>query len=283
MVGCTDVRISGLVIRNDKRLPNTDGVVIDSCSDVLVEALDISTADDGICLKTTERAGGVGKISQVVVRDCRVSSQSCAFKIGTETFGDIRNVVFEDCEVLESNRALGIFSRDGGAICDVRFSRIRVDCRETSDGFWGSGEALTVNGLDRRTSRPAGVISGLVVEDITGTMEGAINLIAVAPAGIRNVRLSRISVTQIPGTLGTGQRYDLRPTPADLAVAADARGRANAWTKDAAGRIAGVLDYPTGLPALYAVGVTGLALTEVTIGRPTPIPAGWAKDPLLVT
>ena len=267
LVACVDVRVMGVRVENDRRLPNTDGLVIDSCHDVLVEGVEISTADDGVCLKTTRRAAGIGTCSNVTVRHCRVSSQSCALKIGTESFGDVTGIVFEDCTVIESNRALGIFSRDGGRISDVRFSRIAVECHETPDGFWGSGEALTVTVVTRRPELPAGAVSGLVVEDISGTMEGAINLVSTVAGGISGVRLSRIAITQRPGTLGTARRYDLRPTPADLAPPATAPGRANAWTRGADGMVVGLVDYPGSLPGVFASGVEGLALDGVVVER----------------
>lgn len=267
LVACRDVRVTGVRVENDRRLPNTDGLVIDSCHDVLVEAVEISTADDGVCLKTTRRAAGIGTCHNVVVRHCRVSSQSCALKIGTESFGDVTGIVFEDCTVIDSNRALGIFSRDGGRISDVRFSRIAVECHETPDGFWGSGEALTVTVVTRRPELPAGAVSGLVVEDISGTMEGAINLVSTVAGGISGARLSRIAITQHPGKLGTARRYDLRPTPADLAPPATASGRANAWTKGADGVVIGLVDYPGGMPGVFASGVEGLATDGVVVER----------------
>lgn len=267
LVNCRDVRVKGVKVENDRRLPNTDGLVIDSCHDVLVEGVDISTADDGVCLKTTRRIAGIGTCERVTVRNCRVSSQSCALKIGTESFGDVADIVFEDCTVFDSNRGLGIFSRDGGAIRNVRFSRITLDCHETPDGFWGSGEGLTVTVVDRRAELPAGVVEGLVVEDITGVMEGTINLVSTA-APIAEVTLRRIALRQVAGKLGTARRYDLRPTPADLAPAAGAAGRANAWTKGADGVVVGLVDYPGGaMPGVFASGVEGLAMDGVMVQR----------------
>ncbi len=267
LVACRDVRVTGVRVENDRRLPNTDGLVIDSCHDVLVEGADISTADDGVCLKTTRRAAGIGTCERITVRNCRVSSQSCALKIGTESFGDVTDIVFEDCTVLDSNRALGIFSRDGGAIRRVRFSRISVECHETPDGFWGSGEALTVTVVDRRAALPAGAVSGLLVEDISGVMEGAINLVSTA-APITDVVLRRVSLQQVDGKLGTARRYDLRPTAADLAPATGATGRANAWTKGADGVVIGLVDYPGGaIPGVFASGVEGLAMDGVVVAQ----------------
>ncbi|MEO6015569.1 MAG: glycoside hydrolase family 28 protein [Devosia sp.] len=278
LVGCSNVHVSGVVIANDVRLPNTDGIVIDSCSDVLVANCDIETADDGVCLKTTNRASGIGRMANVTVRNCRVSSQSCALKIGTESFGDIEDVVFEDCVVFNSNRGLGIFSRDGGHIRRVRFSRIDVECHETPDGFWGSGEGLTITALARRPGEPVGVVSEIVVEGVGGTVEGAVNLVSPEPGNIRDVVLRAIRLRQRPGRLGTARRFDLRPTVADLA-AAGGKGRPNAWTKDETGRILGLVDYPDGMPGLYASGVDNLELCDVEIDRPTSLPTGWAAVP----
>lgn len=281
LVACRGVKVTGMTVANDLRMPNADGLIIDSCADVEVRDVDISTAADGVSLKTSRRAQ-IGACTNVSVHACRINSQSCALKIGSESFGDFDNVVFEDCTIVGSNRALGIFSRDGGRISNVRVSRISVDCHETRDGFWGSGEAVTVNVVDRRAEHPAGPIEGLVIEDISGTVEGAINLVAAAAAGIRDVRLSRITITQRPGSRGTARRYDLRPTSAYLAPPPGAKGRANAWMRGEDGRILGLVDYPGGLPGLFAKGVEGLVLDGVEIQRPTNLPSGWNAKPILI-
>lgn len=282
-VNCEDVSLRQVRVTNNRRLPNTDGIVLDACRRTLIEDCQISTADDGICLKTSAGPQGsaIGRCEDIVVRGCTVSSVSCALKIGTESFGDFTNVVFEDCRVEQSNRGLGIFSRDGGKVSNVRFSRIHLECFETPDGFWGSGEALTVTVVDRVPERPAGAVENLIVEDITGTMEGAITLVSVAPAGIHHVQLSRIHLAQTVGQLGTGLHYDLRPTNADLAPAVEADGRANAWTRGADGRIIGLQDYPGGMPGAFVQGVTGLRVEDVVFDRPQPLPQGWNSQMLV--
>lgn len=276
LIACRRVRIDGITIRNDRLLPNTDGIVVDSCTDVTIENVSIDTADDGVCLKTTRRTAGIAPCRSIVVRHSRISSRSCALKIGTETFEEISDIVFEDCVVAETNRALGIFSRDGGRVSNVRFARIVVDCHETPDGFWGSGEAITVTVVTRRPELPAGAVSNVTFEDITGSMEGAINLVSEIPGGLSNVRLSRASLFQHPGALGTAQRYDLRPTPADMAPRAN--GRANAWTKGPDGVVVGLAEYPAGMPGLFTSGISEILLEDVVISRPPELPPGWNPE-----
>lgn len=285
MVNCEDLHFRNLRIENDRRLPNTDGIVLDACRRALIEDCFISTADDGICLKTSAGPDGkaVGVCADITVRRCTVSSMSCALKLGTESFGDFTDVVFEDCKVVQSNRGMGLFSRDGGAMRNIRFSRIEAECHETPGGFWGSGEAVTVTVVDRRPERQAGMVDNLVIEDLSGSMEGAINLVSTSAAGIHNVRLARITLAQEPGKLGTGLQYDLRPTNADIAPSADAAGRANAWTQDAHGRIVGMEDYPGGMPAIYLEGVHGFLADGVAIKRAMPLPEGWNSQEIVAT
>lgn len=278
LIGSQQLVVDRLRIDNDTRLPNTDGIVIDSCCDVHVSDCVIHTADDGVCLKTSlRRATGlpVGLCQHVQVQRCTVSTRSCAFKIGTESHADIRDVQFSDCVAEDSNRGLGVISRDGGRIERVRFERLHVDCRETPVGFWGSGEALMVSALDRRASRPAGVIRDVTVAGLTGRAEGALVLCAERPGLIRDITLQRIVLRQEPGRLGTAQALDLRPTAADVAVPDGAEGRANSWVRLADGSIAGLAPYPGGMPLLYAQGVQGLCLQDWQGERPQPLPAGW--------
>ncbi|GAB4577026.1 MAG: glycoside hydrolase family 28 protein [Roseibium sp.] len=285
LVDCLDVTVAGVRIDNDRGMPNTDGLVLDGCRNVTVTGCEIRTADDGIVLKTSARAGGgtTRACRDIRVRDCVVESRSCALKIGTESHADFTDIVFEDCVVEASNRALGVFSRDGGSISRVRFERIRLECFETPDGFWGSGEPLTITALDRRPGgRPAGAVRDVEVREISGRAAGAINLVAERSGLISGVTLDGIRLGQEAGGLGTARQYDLRPTPADLDPASETAGRANAWRLGADGKVVGLLPYPGGLPGLYAKAVRDLRCGAIRIDRPDPLPEGWAADLICV-
>ncbi|OWV97334.1 polygalacturonase [Rhizobium sp. R72] len=282
LVRCNDVIITGIKVLNNRQLPNTDGVVIDSCVDVAVSKVVISTADDGICLKTSRSEKGTGRCENVDVSDCLVESNSCALKIGTESFGDIRNVRFMRSKVQESNRALGIFSRDGGTIENVVFSDIEMDCHETVDGFWGSGEPLTITQLDRRPEVPAGVVRNVSVENLKGRSHGPINFFAERSGGIAGITLRNVQLTIQEGPLGTARQYDLRPTNADLSPPKGIEGRGNAWLRGTDGRIIGLVDYPGGMPAVFAHNTSDLILEGLDVVRPAPLPKGWNSMALCI-
>jgi len=282
LVRCRDVAVADIKVFNNRQLPNTDGIVIDSCGNVTVSDVVIRTADDGICLKTSRSEKGIGRCEKIEVSDCVIESKSCALKIGTESFGDIRDVRFLRSKVEGSNRGLGIFSRDGGVIETIVFSDIEVDCHETPDGFWGSGEPLTITQLDRRPELPAGVVRDVRIENVTGRCHGPINLFAERSGGITGVALCNVQLTLQEGPLGTAKQYDLRPTNVDLLPPKNVEGRGNAWLRGADGKIIGLVDYPGGMPALFAHKIENLARENVDIQRPAPLPHGWSEAAICI-
>ena len=278
LIESAHLRLEHLRIDNDIRLPNNDGIVVDGCREVSVTECTIRTADDGICLKTSLRTDGqpVAPCRHVRVTGCRVSTRSCAFKVGTETFADISDVHFLDCIAEDSNRGLGLISRDGGNIERIRFERIRIDCQETPFGFWGSGEGITFSVLNRRPERPAGHIRDVFVGEISGQMEGALVFYAERAQLISQLSFESISLEQRLGTLGTANALDLRPTAADLQIPEGAEGRSNSWLRLENGSVAGVSAYPGGLPGIYVYGIESLNLDSISIHRPRPLPSGWS-------
>lgn len=282
LVHCTDVLVDGYQVLNDMRMPNTDGLVLDGCSQVTVRNAIIRTADDGIVLKTCKSVPQQ-HCSDISIFNCLIESGSCAIKIGTETFGNVERVSVDNCKLEACNRGLGILSRDGGEIRDISYRNIELDCHETPFGFWGSGEALTITQLNRRSSVPAGKVSSIHVENLTGAHEGAINFYAAESGDIADVTLSHVALTQRPGALGTGQQQDVRPTEADLVPSKDAAGRVGAWVRDESGNIIGLNNYPGGMPGLFSHNVTNLSLADVDIIRPEPLPEGWNKQVILIT
>jgi hypothetical protein len=91
------VHVDGTTIRNNigGKGPSTDGIDIDSSSNVLVEHCDIEGNDDDICLKAGRDADGLRvnrPTEKVVIRDCTVRGGAAGITIGSETSGGIRDV-----------------------------------------------------------------------------------------------------------------------------------------------------------------------------------------------
>ncbi|WP_436856494.1 glycoside hydrolase family 28 protein [Citrobacter tructae] len=275
LVSCNHVFIRNLSIDNDLTLPNTDALDIDSCQHVHISDSYFSAADDGICLKTTAKPRWLQQpMRNVVVNNCLVRSKSCAIKIGTETFADIENILVSNCSLFESNRGIGLISRDGGHFRHLLFSNILFDCRHAHPCHWGKADPVFISVLHRAPDVVPGNIENVTFSTLSGSAEGAINLHSETAGQIRSVAFNNLSFTQLPGNSPEQGCYDIRPPCNPLRPTG--MGLDNAYNVNpATGRAHGVEDYPGGLPALYASGITGLRLSALDIRRPETLPTHW--------
>lgn len=282
LVSCNHVFIRHLTIDNDLALANTDALDIDSCQHVHISDSYFSAADDGICLKTTAKPDALQQpIRNVVVNNCLVRSKSCAIKIGTETFADIENVVVSNCVLFESNRGIGLVSRDGGRFRQMVFSNILFDCRHGHPCHWGKADPVFISVRRRAPEIAPGDIKHVTFSTLSGRAEGAINLHCEVAGQIRDVTFNGLSFAQCLSDSAEQGCYDIRP-PCNPARPTG-MGLDNAYHVDPlTGRAHGVERYPGGLPALYASGVARLHLSQVNIRRPDTLPAHWHPQAIVL-
>jgi polygalacturonase len=129
-VFCRDIRITGITIENPRDAPNTDGIDIDSSTGVTVENCRISVGDDGIALKAgSEKTTSLKPTSKVTVRNCTVENAHGGIVIGSETAGDIYEVLAEHCLFRGTDRGIRIKSRRGrgGQIRDLEFRNLTME------------------------------------------------------------------------------------------------------------------------------------------------------------
>jgi polygalacturonase len=121
------VTVDGITIRNNigGRGPSTDGVDIDSSSDVLVQNADIECNDDAVVLKAGRDADGLRvnrPTENVVIRDITVRDGTAGITFGSETSGGIRHVEAYRIHVLAPSPN-GIFFKSaatrGGTMEDI--------------------------------------------------------------------------------------------------------------------------------------------------------------------
>jgi polygalacturonase len=91
------VTVDGVTIRNNigGRGPSTDGIDVDSSSDVLVQKADIECNDDAVVMKAGRDADGLRvnrPTENVVIRDITVRDAAAGVTFGSETSGGIRHV-----------------------------------------------------------------------------------------------------------------------------------------------------------------------------------------------
>jgi len=120
LIDCKDIHFSGVTVRFRNNNFNNDGLDLDGCENVLIENCDIDSGDDAICLKSS-----LHPCKNIVVRRCKVSSNTAPLKFGTSSYGGFIDVSVTNCYFYNSPMgAIKLQLVDGGRLENVRISRI---------------------------------------------------------------------------------------------------------------------------------------------------------------
>ncbi|MDR1219729.1 MAG: glycoside hydrolase family 28 protein [Treponema sp.] len=202
-VFCADVTIRDIHITNPADAPNTDGMDIDSCENVLIECCEVAVGDDGIAIKSGSGEDGIkaSKPSQnIAVRRCIVKNGHGGIVIGSETAAGIFNVTAEDCLFQGTDRGIRIKTRRGrgGQISNLHFRRLTMEnnlCPVVINMFYRCGAALsdgwfTLETLPVVYTTPS--IKNVVIEDIkaTGCRASAGFIAGLPESPVRNLSIS---------------------------------------------------------------------------------------------
>lgn len=126
--------VDGLTINNNigGHGPSTDGIDIDSSTNILVENCDIDCNDDNICLKAGRDADGLRvnrPTENVVIRNCTARRGAGLITCGSETSGSIRNILGYDLQAFGTATVLRLKSAmtRGGVIENIYMTRVQAD------------------------------------------------------------------------------------------------------------------------------------------------------------
>ncbi len=119
---CNTISVNNVQIYNHAH-KNNDGIDIDSSCDVDINGCFIDTGDDAVCIKATS----VLPSMNVRIKNSILKSEWGAFKLGTESMGDFKNITF-DSSIIINTRGGGIkiLSVDGANIENVNISNINM-------------------------------------------------------------------------------------------------------------------------------------------------------------
>jgi polygalacturonase len=117
--------VQGVTIRTrDEKLRNNDGVDIDSSEDIRVDHCDVISGDDALVIKST----GSSPTRDITAADCKLSSNTNAIKLGTESFGGFENISVTRCQISNTNMAgIALYTVDGGDLRNVTISDVTMD------------------------------------------------------------------------------------------------------------------------------------------------------------
>lgn len=127
---CDNVIIRGVTVSSYGH-GRTDGIDVESCSNVLIEYCSLDCGDDCYTLKSGRGQDGlrVGRPTEnVVIRYSVALRGAGAITCGTETAGGINNVYLHDCVFSGTSRAFRFKTRRprGGEVRNVTIERVRA-------------------------------------------------------------------------------------------------------------------------------------------------------------
>ena len=212
MLGCQNVLVDNVTVNNRLAVPNCDGIDPDHCRDVEIRNCHLTCGDDAIVIKSTRQTNDFGPCANIHVHDCVIRTQDAGLKIGTETTGDIHDIVFERCKILSGSRGLCIQLRDEGNISNVVFRDIQFTSRYYSYPWWGRGEAISLTAIPRLPTTKIGTLRNIQIQNVTGSAENSVRINGTADSRIQDVILENVSVKLDRWTKYGGDVFDNRPT-----------------------------------------------------------------------
>lgn len=253
MAGCRHVLVKDIKILNDVRGANNDGIDPDCCQDVMISGCLVKTGDDAIVVKTTKpMAAKYGASENIAISNCILYSHDSGLKIGTETHGDIRNILLSDCVIKDCSRGVGIWVRDGATIEDIHVHHITGNVLKYADGmreqgptmWWGNGEPIFIDATYRNSEHKyPGKIKNITFDHIYMKAESSIFVAGEKDAVVENIDLSELHICMCSqGTQKSGF-FDEQPSERNV--------------------------YPHSIPAIYARCVNDISVSgKVSYAEP---------------
>ena len=240
-----NVKVTGISIDNDQRVPNSDGIDMCDSKNVIIADCDIRAGDDCIA--------DIGS-SNVTVTNCNLASRSCGIRVGYNAFNghDSGNLLFNNIQIHGANRGIGIFQRQKGNMSHMIFSNIIIDSRLYPGQWWGHGEPIHISALPGLGYKEAGTISNVKFINIIANGEQGIVLIGSKESILKDISFDNVQLTISSGTFTAidGGNFDLRPTN-------DAK--TNLFKHD--------------IPAVYASRIDDLTIKDLKISWDPSLPA----------
>lgn len=201
LLGCDHVDIRRVTIRNGY----SDGITPDSCRYVRIAGCRVQSRDDAIVLKASLALGVRRSTEYVVVTDCDLVDIRNGLKIGTETSGNFKNIVFRNCTL--SARAevwpppgldLGPFPSAGVSIQNVDGGRLE-QIVVSGITMTGVRAPLFVRLAARgrgQVAPAAGALTGIAISDIVATgAEWTSSITGIPGHPVSNIDLTNIRIS----------------------------------------------------------------------------------------
>jgi len=186
---CDDVRIDGIAILNHMYGPNTDGIDVNGCRDVVIADCRVVGCDDNIILKATADARSCERIA---VSNCTFKTNCAALGLGAETTCGIRDVAFSNCVVEQSLRMIQFEMWEPGIIENVAVSGIVGRTMTPGDVPMEKVVYMDIQHHGRGAESELGHIRNVVIQGVAAETRGRCILTAAPGSWMQDVTLRDI-------------------------------------------------------------------------------------------
>ena len=226
---CDGVNIQGIKVLNNPLIPNNDGIHCTHSRNIHISDCHIEAGDDGIIVtgfpygievdgsdrkKVAEATYGnkTRWAENVTVTNCTMSSRSAGIRIGYGMY-PIRNCIFDNIVIYNSNRGIGIFSRDTGSIENILFSNITIATRLHSGHWWGKGEPIHISAIQEDKRYKAGAIRNIRFTNIISESETGAIVYGADTSIVEGIVFDNVKMTIRNSNIADsyGGNIDLRP------------------------------------------------------------------------
>lgn len=174
---CTDIKVSGITLRNSSSWVqnytecngliiegitiqstaywNNDGIDITDSKNVTIKHCTINSADDGICLKSSNPGA---YCNNIYIDSCTIRSSASAFKMGTASAGGFKDIRVRNLTIFDTYRsAIAIESVDGGTVENIDIQNIVAK---------NTGNAIFIRRGHRNKGGGVGTLKGVYIANV---------------------------------------------------------------------------------------------------------------------
>lgn len=196
LLGTDYVAIDGVTILNGY----SDGIDPDCCHHVRISNCHIESWDDAIVPKTSFSLGERRSTEHLTVTNCQLATNCNAFKLGTESGGDFRNIAVSNCVIFGRPKmrppvsGISLLSVDGAHIDGVSISNITM-----TDARCPIFLRLGNRGRDLVTPTP-GALKNVVISNIVAkNAEWPCAIVGIPGHPIESVTLRDVRIEAVGG------------------------------------------------------------------------------------
>ncbi|RAP78416.1 glycoside hydrolase family 28 protein [Paenibacillus montanisoli] len=208
--GCQDIVISGVTIKSNLLIPNSDGIHLQNCQRVRISDCHIECGDDAFAFTGYGPEGSFTE--DVVVTNCTLISRSSAIRMGYGK-SNMRNMLFNNIIIKNSNRGIAVFQRDAGIMENIIFSNFVIETRLHTGHWWGQGEPISITSTIHNSAEGFGKIKNVLFSNIFAKAESGMLLYGCPESIIEDVVFDNVRFEITPSKLAEryGGNIDLRP------------------------------------------------------------------------